>query len=366
MKRRAAGLLLCLLTLGLLATPTDAAKTVYFTAVNENVLELKDETMPFWFGQNLYVDSAIFSDRALGIYSNRNRESNSVVIWETGSGRRALIFDLNTGYVTGSDGNNYYPPAVERNGRVFVPASVVADFFDLTYSNIRVEHGFLIWLHSDEAQISILTEREFANAAVYQMNSRYEKYLQAQEEETAGGEDTPTAAVTGKTLNLCFRLGTAEHAGEILDVLQQNGAQATFYLTEEEIRRQPDLVRRIAVSGHRIGLLVTETSESALRSANELLFLTCGGKTRLCAAESGTEVSREELKAAGYCLLEPKVDGSAQGLYAGTAESLFNAAQSRRGSVSLWLGDQVSAGGLQRFLRLAVSARDLLLGMTER
>ena len=98
MRKRLAMLLVCAGMLPLLAVPTAAAKSVYFTAVNENILELKEETMPFWSGQNLYVDSAIFSDRWLGLYCNRNRVNGTVVILETSGQRRALVFELDTGY----------------------------------------------------------------------------------------------------------------------------------------------------------------------------------------------------------------------------------------------------------------------------
>ena len=188
MRKRLAMLLVCAGMLSLLAVPTAAAKSVYFTAVNENILELKEETMPFWSGQNLYVDSAIFSDRWLGLYCNRNRVNGTVVILETSGQRRALVFELDTGYVTGSDGNNYYPAAVQRNGQVFVPAGVVADYFGLTYNNIRVDHGFLIWIHSANAPVSLLTTQEFANAASDQMTARYQRLFVGQQHAPAASK----------------------------------------------------------------------------------------------------------------------------------------------------------------------------------
>lgn len=313
MRRRIACILALAMALALLAVPSAAARTVYFTAVNENILELKDETMPFWSGQNIYVDSAIFSDRWLGLYCNRNRENGTVVIWETSGQRRALLFELDSGYVSGSDGNNYSPSAIQKNGRVFVPAGVVADYFGLIYSNVRVDHGFLIWLHSADATVSVLTAQEFANAASYQMSSRYQRYLQAQEagqEDPASGEEP--AVITGKTLNLCFRMGTAEHAGDILSVLGQNGAKATFYLTEDEIRQQPDTVRHMAVAGHRIGILLTGSGDplGELRSANEALFLACGGKTR--ALRRGERRRGQGREPAGGGLLPPLPQGGRQ------------------------------------------------------
>lgn len=44
--------------------------------------------------------------------------------------------------------------------------------------------------------------------------------------------------------------GESEH---ILDVLEQRGVTATFFLTGDYIRRYPDLVRRIAAAGHEVG-----------------------------------------------------------------------------------------------------------------
>ena len=51
MRRKLAALLLCLLLVFQLSpVPSGAAETVYFTAVNKNVLTLSDDTMPFWSG----------------------------------------------------------------------------------------------------------------------------------------------------------------------------------------------------------------------------------------------------------------------------------------------------------------------------
>ena len=52
-------LALALLVQPLLLT-AQAAPTVYFTAVNDYVLELSDDTMPFWSGGYLYLPSTIF------------------------------------------------------------------------------------------------------------------------------------------------------------------------------------------------------------------------------------------------------------------------------------------------------------------
>ena len=47
--------------------------------------------------------------------------------------------------------------------------------------------------------------------------------------------------------------GDAGESGQILDVLEQRGVTATFFLTGSYIVNNPELVRRIAAAGHEIG-----------------------------------------------------------------------------------------------------------------
>ena len=69
-KRIVAALLCALLMLSDIQW-AQAAGTVYFTAVNETVLELSDANMPFWSNGYIYVSSNMFADKELGIsYSN--------------------------------------------------------------------------------------------------------------------------------------------------------------------------------------------------------------------------------------------------------------------------------------------------------
>lgn len=44
-----------------------------------------------------------------------------------------------------------------------------------------------------------------------------------------------------------------EHTPQVLDLLAQYDARATFFLVGEQVERYPDLVRRIAAEGHAIG-----------------------------------------------------------------------------------------------------------------
>jgi len=183
MKKRLAALCLAVMMLTqVAAAPAQAAKTVYFTSINDNVLPLSDGTMAFWHDGFLYVDSSIFSTadnapgKPLDIYRSRNDSKQILVLTSDG---RSLIFDLAKGTVEDNQGMRYNPGTIRRGKEVFVPVSVVASFFNLTYSSIRVEsessyQGYLVWIRNDKA--SLTDEKLFANAATYQMELRYARH----------------------------------------------------------------------------------------------------------------------------------------------------------------------------------------------
>ena len=53
-----------------------AEDDVFFTAVNDTMLPLADETMPFVAGGTLYVAATAFDGAELGVYCSRSREKN--------------------------------------------------------------------------------------------------------------------------------------------------------------------------------------------------------------------------------------------------------------------------------------------------
>ena len=101
MRRKLAALLLCLLLVFQLSpVPSGAAETVYFTAVNKNVLTLSDDTMPFWSGGYLYVPSTIFTGvgRDLGVSYYPNIAKQTVLLYVDDSKkltekRREALYD---------------------------------------------------------------------------------------------------------------------------------------------------------------------------------------------------------------------------------------------------------------------------------
>ena len=78
-------LLVLLMVFSLTPSETRAETTVYFTAVNDQLLpDLSDETMPFWSGGRLYVPSTVITGTDLGLFYSRSRDKSTAVVYRQG------------------------------------------------------------------------------------------------------------------------------------------------------------------------------------------------------------------------------------------------------------------------------------------
>lgn len=242
MKKRWIAGLLCVLLLFQLGAPVRAAGSVYFVAAEESVLPLTDATMPFWSGGYLYVAASVFTNLGISVINNT---AKGMTVLE--KDRRALLFEWKKGSAQDSSGNIYTPGTIQSGGVTFVPASMVASFFGLQYSVTEVANGHLVWLRSPDFGMSA---REFANAATYNMEDRYNTYTaakspQATEPETPEPE-TPEAPTVGARIHLCIE--ASQTAGNLLDALDRAKGWATFYCTPDYLEANGALLRRMTAS----------------------------------------------------------------------------------------------------------------------
>lgn len=288
------------------------------------------------------------------------------------------MFDLSGNFVRDSDGNISFRGAIRRGGEIFVPASVVAEFFKLEYSVTPLSidtagessYGALVWLRQPNFGLS---EKDFINAAFSQISMRYEQYLRERQPEDSGAE-TPPAGVQlpggdEKSVYLCLTAG--EGTAAQLDALDACGAQAAFFCSPEFLESRGDLLRRMTATGHAVGLLADaadpdRTAAQQLEAGNALLARATMGKTRLVRIQNGDERQRREAREAGFSCLEAELDRSGTGLRDGAqAESLLRQVSAQRGDVRVWLGDAAGAAGLRAFLTAAAAAENRCLALTE-
>ena len=372
MRRKLTALVLCLLLVFQLApVPSEAAGSVYFTAVNKNVLPLSDETMPFWSGGYLYVPSTIFTGvgRDLGVSYYPNTGKQTILLYVDDTIYSSLVFDVNKDYAIDNEGNMYFQKPIQRGGVIFLPISLIARCFGLLYSTVEVDRGYLVWVRNPDMDME---ERYFADAARSRMDYEYSQYLRNQgaaAEETVPEQSEPSV-VTGQRIYLSMEAAESAAVSSLLDTLDRYDAQAAFYCTAGFLEEAGDLLRRMSAAGQAIGLIADAADDrpvtEQLEAGNRLLSQAASVKTRLAWIRNATAEAVAEAEAAGFCCLTPDLDRSAYPLSStGAADTLFQRVTSRSGAVTVWLGDGANAAGLGSFLSAAEAADDRCLAMTE-
>ena len=371
MRRKLAALALCLVLVFQMApVPSEAAGSVYFTAVNKNVLSLSDETMPFWSGGYLYVPSTIFTGvgRDLGVSYYPNIGRGTILLYVDNVIYSSLVFDVNKDYAVDNEGNMYFQKAIQRGNVIFLPISLIARCFGLLYSTVEVDRGYLVWVRNTDMDME---ERYFADAAKSRMEYEYNQYVQDRTEEETPAEETDVpGGVTGQRIYLGMEASDDTRVRSLLDTLDRYDSQAAFYCTADFLETEGDLLRRMSATGQAIGLMADAADSRSiteqLEEGNRLLFRAASVKTRLVWMENATEQAVAEAEAAGFCCLSPDLDRAAYPLSStGAADTLFQRVTSRSGGVTVWLGDGANTAGLGTFLAAVAAADSNCLAMTE-
>ena len=357
MKRRIALFLAAVALFGLILSPAQAAPSVFFTAVNETLLELKDETMPFWSGSTFYVPSAVFEAQRstlssdggvrteLGLFYSYSAEKKTAMLLHQ---RKGLIFDLSAGTIEDSSNHeNISGAAIVRGGVVFLPIRTIADYFGLSWNIIKVDYGYLVRVKSGDASLS---DKLFIEAAETPMSNRYTQYEKrhnpqpqkpaAAPETTESDPEDVAPDQRSSTACLCVRLTSAADAKKVLSAFSVANQRAAFVwdgqLTDD------DLLRRVVGSGSPIVLDVYEKNEAAALAAierlNEQLWSAANAKTRFVRLGNADETTAAAVATAGYCPVRFAADLTKTMNVDRLSERIVAAAQNRSRAAVL-LGD---------------------------
>lgn len=303
MKKRIAALviLLCLTAAALLPFAA-AAPSIYFSAINDKLLPLKEATMPRYIGSQVYLHYSFFSSSELGVYFTRSTDDSIIRIY---SGTKALTFDVASATTFDQDLTQYPTSAKLSGGAVFVPAEDVCDFFGLDISVIRTDIAPIIRVRSASAVVNNPT---FASLFKPEMQKYYNEYVGVDPSPDASptpSEPTPstqepedTAGYHDITVFVSFHALKAEYLESILDKLDKTNAKCTFFVSAEEIASNADLLRRITCSGHTVGIYLTEGTYDEYLRASTLLFEAAKLRTPLVSSNEETAQAAGEMAGA--------------------------------------------------------------------
>ena len=304
--KRLLSLLLSVLMLCTLLPPrASAAPTLYFTAVNDRMCDLSDETMPFWQNGLLYVAGAtVDGPDDLGIRYSYNQEKSVAILYK---GQRVLYCDLTAGTMENNrTGEQYAGSPIVRSGMVFFPITALAKIFDLKYSSTKIAYGYLLRIRDDNA---VLSDEYFIDAATDPIQKRYAQYERAhaaaeQENETPAQVETPVRR-DDLTVYLLLPAANGSMLTQLLSTLENCQSHATLLLTPELLESAGDGVRRAAATGNAVALCISaETADEALAQierGNDALWRAASLRTRLVYLESADKTLRAAVVGAGYC-----------------------------------------------------------------
>lgn len=331
----AACLLLLSLVLGLLGSAAASRQTVYFTALNDTILELREDTMPFPYNGGVYVPYSIFDPNTtgvqLGVYASYS--SNIIILYGRQSG--ALIFDLAQDTASSSTGKKFTRRAVRHNSVIFIPVDLVVNFFGLKWSLlVDRDYGMILRVKSKAAQIP---DSEFTAAGRHILESRYNAYLRSigVTVPTASPSPTPSPspsprpspspsprpspsptpsqppAPQGGDVYLGLRCDGDGDTAPLAAALVRQGASAVFFFRPEDLLRRDAEVRALAAAGHKIGLILdADSAEGRTAQAEQgsrLLAHILRARSYLALTEDGEELP------AGWLGWPAGVDGTAGG-----------------------------------------------------
>ena len=305
-RKRLLSLLLSVLMLCTLLPPrASAAPTLYFTAVNDRMCDLSDETMPFWQNGLLYVAGAtVDGPDDLGIRYSYNQEKSVAILYK---GQRVLYCDLTAGTMENNrTGEQYAGSPIVRSGMVFFPITALAKMFDLKYSSTKISYGYLLRIRDDNA---VLSDEYFIDAATDPIQKRYAQYERAhaaaeQQNETPAQVETPVRR-DDLTVYLLLPAANGFMLTQLLSTLENYQSHATLLLTPELLESAGDGVRRAAATGNAVALCISaETADEALAQierGNDALWRAASLRTRLVYLESADRTLRTAVAEAGYC-----------------------------------------------------------------
>ena len=269
---------------------------VYFTAVDDNVLDLS--LGPVFIGGSPYVPWTVFG--RLGITTSYFDSANSAML---SVGSNQIIFDLNDGTCYDADGVTYPLSAASRNGTIYVPAWT-GIIFGLTYSYISgIGYGDVVRIKSGA---NVLSDSDFIDAAATLMRSMYNAYFgtpetQKPESPSPSPSESDKPENEGGNVAISF-IGIPDE--ELLKVLSDYGVYACFFLTAEQAEENGDLLRRAFGEGHTLGAYCSTEKEldEACRAIQNAVFV-----RPTMAASADADAIKAAAEEKGFALYEPQM-----------------------------------------------------------
>ena len=304
--RKLVCLLLALALLLVLAPAAGAEGNLFFVAVNDTI-PVTLTSLPYTSGGVVYVPYTAFDARPGGVVTAYNATAQTFVLFTKDS---RLVFDLATGETSDENQNTSTQTALFRNGLLYIPLVFCASHFGLKVSMLESQDGYPVLRFTTDSEVyddSLFIEKA-ENLIAYRVTQQSSAsdpadHPQAHPDAPAQNPADDPQETVPATVYLVFQ--NVEFMQENADLLADYQLRGTFFLTAEEIRENPDLVRDLYAQGHILGVTAAEDAAdlaAALDEANDALDAVLELRTLLALLPDAAEADRLD----GYRIFEAK------------------------------------------------------------
>jgi len=248
-----------------------AAVVPYFISVNDTLLPFNENNMPLFQNGTYLIPANVLP--SAGVFVVDAVSDERVML---SRGTRFVIFYVRQEVMIDQDGNLSWAPAHRTGNRFYVPLTPVASHFGLTYEIIRRDDI----IPNTRVSVIRINPNQFVNAESFiglhsdAIRDSYNRHFNAANQtDIAPPDDDIPPSFADVTVYLSFYNLSAGSTEEILGILSNAGFLGTFFASADDIVENPGLVRRIAGSGHTVGIWIQDgIYYEEYQSASDLLF----------------------------------------------------------------------------------------------
>ena len=318
MKKR---ILTCLLAAVLLFSCVPSASSaadIFFVAYNDTVpLTLSTEDGLLGYRDVRLAPHMAFTVNGMDLTPAYDAENRTMTLY---SRTKRLQFDLAKGHVTDELGNTTPTVCAYRNQVIFLPVDLCAAHFGFTVSVLSSKEGYSVLRFCNGQQS--YDDAVFIEKAENLIAYRVQRYLDeqsgrppeivppVQEDPDPPTTDDPPLDPDRVPPTVYLAVVGAACNRDTLTVLKQAGIPAVFFLTAEEIMKDPPFVRAVRALDFPIGITVKAgelSAEDSLRAANDALDETIQMKTLLALLSQ-----EQQSRAPGYFAADPSLAVTAE------------------------------------------------------
>ena len=211
-------------------------------------------------------------------------------------GDKKIVVDLVTkDYIIFGDRQIYIKVYEFRNDIYWLPADTVCNYFGLTLD---------IYQYGETSKESVIRISDgTASKLLTELLDLYSPDLIPKSEPIKAEEIIQEPPIGDRLIFFTFEGSLNSSTIDIMDILREYDIKATFFITGESLLDNIDILRRVIVSGHTIGLHTMTHNEAAyindinvlleeFSAENNLLYKLTKQKTRLCRAPNGSSADK--------------------------------------------------------------------------